>query len=259
MVLLLGSLLFYSYGSYRQPAHILLMIFSILINYLTGRLIDGKRNPRERRKWLAVGLIYNFTWLFLFKLPMTGWTLPIGISFYTFQMVSYLADVYWRRVRAEDSIVRLGVYLCMFPQLIAGPIVSYRKIASSLRKRKVTADGIEWGLRTFVIGLGMKVLLANQLGKLWNDVNTIGYESISTQLAWLGILGFSLQIYFDFYGYSLMAMGLGKLMGFQLPVNFKHPYMALTMTEFLENGISRWETGFGNMFIFPLAAAGREP
>lgn len=265
VVLLCGSMLFYSYGNMDRPAYILLMAASIVVNYFLGRLIGDSRNVRKKKKWLRWGLFYNFFWLFLFKyldfvleninallhgaglsvtIPMTGLVLPLGISFYTFQIVSYLVDVYWNRVPAEKSAVRLGTYLCMFPQLIAGPIVSYTDVSAELYKRKITLSAVEAGLRTFTIGLGMKVLLANQLGKLWNEVNAIGYESISTPLAWLGIVGFSLQIYFDFYGYSLMAIGIGKLLGFRLPDNFRHPYVALSMTDFWR----RWHITLGSWF-----------
>lgn len=264
-VLLCGSMLFYSYGNMDRPVYILLMACSIVVNYILGRLIAAGRTAGGRKKWLGVGLLYNFFWLFLFKyldfvveninallhgmgfemtLPMTELILPLGISFYTFQIVSYLVDVYWNKVSAEQSVVSLGTYLCMFPQLIAGPIVSYSDVASDLHRRSVTLPEVEEGFRTFTMGLGMKVLLANQLGKLWNEVNAIGYESISTPLAWLGIIAFSLQIYFDFYGYSLMAIGLGKLMGFHLPDNFRHPYVALSMTDFWR----RWHITLGSWF-----------
>lgn len=264
-ILLTGSLVFYSYGNLDKPAYILLMIFSIFLNYLFGKKLDAARHPFNRKLWLLAGLFYNFFWLFLFKyfdfvseninallhytgfsasIPLSGLVLPIGISFYTFQIVSYLVDVYWYKIKAEKSLVRLGTYLCMFPQLIAGPIVSYSEVAFSLRRRHITAIHIEKGLRSFTIGLGLKVLLANQLGKLWAEVNAIGYESISTPLAWLGIIAFSLQIYFDFYGYSLMAIGLGKLLGFSIPDNFHHPYIALSMTDFWR----RWHITLGRWF-----------
>lgn len=264
-VLLLGSLVFYSYGNLDRPIYIVLMIVSLWVTFRLGQRIEAAQKLPQRKKWLQLGLLYHFFWLFLFKyldfllenvnallaalglsvqLPLTGLVLPLGISFYTFQIAAYLADIYRRQIRAERSFVRLGVYLCMFPQLIAGPILSYRETAPFLTKRKVTARHIECGLRTFAMGLGMKVLLANQLGRLWNDVNAIGFESISTPLAWLGIAGFSLQIYFDFYGYSLMAIGLGELMGFQLPQNFRHPYVSLTMTDFWR----RWHITLGSWF-----------
>lgn len=264
-VLLCGSMLFYSYGNIDKPAYILLMAVSIVVNYILGRLIGKGKSIYGRKFWLIVGIFYNFFWLFLFKyldfvleninallvgtgvgeaIPLTGLVLPLGISFYTFQIVSYLIDVYWNRVPAEKSVIKLGTYLCMFPQLIAGPIVSYSNVADDLHRRKVAFADVEEGFRAFTIGLGMKVLLANQLGKLWNEVNAIGFESISTPLAWLGIIGFSLQIYFDFYGYSLMAIGLGRLLGFRLPVNFKHPYIALSMTDFWR----RWHITLGSWF-----------
>lgn len=265
LTLLGGSLVFYAYGTKDKPIYLLLMMISIAANFVIGEKIGTKGAGGRRRGWLLFGLIYNFGWLFLFKyldfmleninmlsvlarsekiLPLQNLVLPIGISFYTFQIVSYLFDVYRKEVRPEASVISLGTYLCMFPQLIAGPIVSYISVAAQLKRRKHSIRKIDEGLRIFTIGLGLKVLLANQLGKLWNDVNTIGYESISTPLAWLGLIGFSLQIYFDFYGYSLMAIGLGKLLGFSLPENFRQPYMALTMTDFWR----RWHMTLGTWF-----------
>jgi len=177
-------------------------------------------------------------------LPVFAPVLPVGISFYTFQAVSYLVDVYRKTVPYERSMVGFGMYISMFPQLIAGPIVTYSSMRAQIGRRKVTFRAIEDGLREFTIGLGFKVLLANRVGGLWTEVQTIGYESISTPLAWLGLLAFSLQIYFDFCGYSLMAKGLGTMMGFKLPNNFNHPYMSLSMTEFWR----RWHITLGSWF-----------
>lgn len=264
-VLLLGSILFYSYGNIDKPAFIFLMILSVWVNWRIGRKIEKESRECNRRKWLVWGIVYDFFWLFIFKyldfvlenvnvllqnagihlqLPMTELVLPLGISFYTFQIVSYLVDVYWKKIPAEGSFVRLGAYICMFPQLIAGPIVSYTEVSKSLRNREIKMMEIEQGAREFTIGLGLKVLLANQLGGLWKEVGAIGYESVSTPLAWLGIIAYSLQIYFDFYGYSLMAIGLGKVMGFRFPENFRHPYVALSMTEFWR----RWHITLGRWF-----------
>ncbi|MFW5669665.1 MAG: MBOAT family O-acyltransferase, partial [Acetivibrio ethanolgignens] len=170
--------------------------------------------------------------------------LPIGISFYTFQIASYLIDVYREKIRAEKSVITLGAYLCMFPQLIAGPIVTYSSVAAQLRNRKHTLKKLDDGLRLFTLGLGLKVLLANQIGRLWTDIGAVGYESISTPLAWMGIFAYSLQLYFDFYGYSLMAIGLGKLLGMNLPQNFNYPYMAVSMTDFWR----RWHITLGSWF-----------
>ena len=218
-----------------------------------------------RKRWLVCGIIYNLSWLIFFKysafiaqnvnlllgraeiplhLPVFAPVLPVGISFYTFQAVSYLVDVYRKTVPYERSIVGFGMYISMFPQLIAGPIVTYSSMRAQIGRRKVTFRAIEDGLREFTIGLGFKVLLANRIGGLWTEVQTIGYESISTPLAWLGLLAFSLQIYFDFCGYSLMAKGLGTMMGFKLPNNFNHPYMSLSMTEFWR----RWHITLGSWF-----------
>lgn len=259
LCILAGSLLFYFYGVKDQPLYMLLFLLSIVINFLIGRKAGG------RKGWLALGILYNFFWLFLFKyagfaaenlnrlagllglpgeLPVYEPILPIGISFYTFQAVSYLIDVYRKNVPFERSLINFGMYISMFPQLIAGPIVTYASIEKQIQKRKSSPELIETGLREFTIGLGLKVLIANQTGGLWKQVETIGFESISTPLAWLGLAAFSLQIYFDFYGYSLMAKGLGHILGFDFPDNFKEPYMSGSMTEFWR----RWHITLGSWF-----------
>lgn len=263
--LFIGSLVFYAYGALDNPLYILLMIGSILVNYLLGLAIQYFQ--QHRNLWLILGLIYNLGWLFVFKysyfifksfnqiiahiwpsstfqLPLVNLLLPIGISFYTFQILSYLIDVYKGTIKAELSLVNLGAYLCMFPQLIAGPIVIYSPVSEQLRYRKYRLSLFDNGLKDFAIGLGLKVLLANQIGNLWSDISAIGYDSISTPLAWMGIISFSLQIYFDFFGYSLMAVGLGKMLGFQLPQNFDHPYLSLSMTEFWR----KWHMTLGGWF-----------
>ena len=170
--------------------------------------------------------------------------LPVGISFYTFQAISYLADVYRKTAEYEPSFVNFAMYISMFPQLIAGPIVTYSSIKKEISRRSHSMRAVEEGLKTFTIGLGLKVLLANRLGGLWNEAGTVGYESISTPFAWLAITAFSLQIYFDFYGYSLMARGLGRIMGFTIPENFHDPYLSLSMTEFWR----RWHMTLGSWF-----------
>ncbi len=265
LCLFTGSVIFYSYGVITEPFYIVLILLSVLINFLAGCVI--KKYERFAKTAFILGVIYNFSWLFIFKyadffaqninnlidfisplskvsLPLTNLIMPIGISFYTFQMVSYLADVYRKKVEAETSIVRLGAYITMFPQLIAGPIVRFEDVAQSLKVRSYNLKNLAEGAKPFVMGLGLKVLLANQLGNLWQDVNTIGFESISTPLAWMGIIAYSMQIYFDFYGYSLMAMGLGKMLGFSLPENFNVPYISVTMTEFWR----RWHITLGSWF-----------
>ncbi|MFR5601131.1 MAG: MBOAT family O-acyltransferase [Lachnospiraceae bacterium] len=268
LCLFVGSLLFYSYGVKDQPVYLLLFLFSMGINFAIGKQIGRRRSRKRNNKkkmWLAAGLSYNFFWLFLFKysgflaenwnqlasgfglqarLPVFQPILPIGISFYTFQAVSYLIDVYRGSAARERSFIDFGMYISMFPQLIAGPIVTYASVEKQIKSRSSSWPMIEDGLREFTIGLGLKVLLANQVGGLWEKVEMIGFESISTPLAWMGLIAFSLQIYFDFYGYSLMAKGLGSVLGFRFPCNFAHPYMSTSMTEFWR----RWHITLGSWF-----------
>ncbi len=265
LCLFAGSLIFYFYGVKDQPLYFFLLILSIWVNYRIGILLGRRRKKEHRKKWLTAGIVFNLFWLFLFKysgffaenlnilltylgleplLPICRLPLPIGISFYTFQAISYLADVYRKDASYEPSFIDYGMYITMFPQLIAGPIVTYNSIRQQLHRRTCSLANFEEGLREFTLGLGFKVLLANQVGRLWSQVEAIGFESISTPLAWMGIIAFSLQIYFDFYGYSLMAKGLGQLMGFSLPDNFAHPYLSLSMTEFWR----RWHITLGSWF-----------
>lgn len=264
-ILFIFSLIFYTYGVLERPVYVVLMFVSVVINYVLGRSIGKYQDKKWGKVCLGLGIIYNFGQLFVFKyldfileninsllrlmeqereLPLTNLVLPIGISFYTFQITSYLVDVFKKKIEPEKSFLRLGTFLCMFPQLIAGPIVTYDEVADSLKNRKYNLKAIEEGMRIFTLGLGAKVLIANRVGGLWNQAAAIGYESISTPLAWMAIIAFSLQIYFDFFGYSLMAMGLGKMMGFQFPKNFDYPYLSSSMTEFWR----RWHMTLGRWF-----------
>ncbi len=264
--LLIGSIGFYVYGTIQQPLYILLFLLSSVANWLIGRLIG--RFPKRKKVWLTLGLLYDFGWLFVFKyagfffstaqsvidrfwplsgvqLPAVDLILPIGISFYTFQIVSYIVDVYRSKIEPERSIIRLSTFLYMFPQLIAGPIVTYPAVAQQLKQpAPIPPERINDGLREFTIGLGLKVLLANRIGGLWSDIADIGYDCISTPLAWMGVVAFALQIYLDFYGYSLMAIGLGRMLGFEFPQNFRHPYMSTSVTEFWR----RWHITLGSWF-----------
>ena len=265
LVIFIGSFVFYFYGVIENPAYVLLIFVSIVVNFLISQKLDQRNQQDVRKRWIIIGSVYNFGVLFIFKyldfvienlngvmkltgvnidLPYVELVLPIGISFYTFQISSYLFDVYRGKIPVERSMLKLGAYLCMFPQLIAGPIITYSQIREELSERKHSFHGWENGIREFTIGLALKVLIANRLGGLWNQVNAIGYESISTSLAWLGIIAFSFQIYFDFYGYSLMAKGLGEIMGFHFPDNFKNPYLSKSMTEFFR----RWHITLGSWF-----------
>ena len=265
LVIFIGSLIFYFYGVMEHPIYLLFIILSVLVNFFVSQGMDKRNRRRVRKRWLYAGIFYNFGMLFVFKyldfliencnrifglagmdfhLPYAELVLPIGISFYTFQISSYLIDVYRGNVPVERSILRLGTYLCMFPQLIAGPIITYSQVREQLMSRRHSFLAWEKGIREFTIGLALKVLIANRVGGLWTQVGTIGYESISTPLAWLGIVAFSMQIYFDFYGYSLMAKGLGTIMGFSFPDNFNEPYLSKSMTEFWR----RWHITLGSWF-----------
>ena len=257
LIIFAGSVVFYSVGV-KKPIYILLFLLTVLLNFIVGQFIEHSRHTKKL--WLIFGILFNFWWLIFFKywtfgteninhffrqsLTVKDIILPIGISFYTFQNVSYIIDVYRGKAKAEKNLINYGAYITMFPQLIAGPIVTFGHVSKELKNRAHTIQKVEDGLKTFTIGLGYKVLIANQIGGLWSDISMIGYESISSKLAWLGIFAYSFQLYFDFCGYSLMAIGLGKVMGFEIPRNFDHPYMSLTMTEFWR----RWHMTLGSWF-----------
>lgn len=258
VTLLSGSLIFYAFG---DPESLVLLMVSVMINYFFGLHLGGgascetdggqrkdKRRHRKlekkRKKLFVLALLFNIGLLVYFKCGM-GWTaLPLGISFYTFQILSYLIDVYQGVQKKETSFVALATYIVMFPQLLCGPIVDYREVRESLRDREFTAKGIQDGLKCFTMGLASKVLLADRIGLLWQEVQVTGFESISTPLAWLAAIAYSLKLYFDFYGYSLMAVGLGRMLGFELPVNFDNPYMAVSVRDFYR----RWHMTLGRWF-----------
>ncbi len=265
LVIFAGSLAFYGYGVKEEPGYFWLLLLSVLVNYLCGVRIGRSRTGGSAGVWLGAGLFYNVGLLVFFKytdflletgnqaasamglgevFPLLQLVLPVGISFYTFQSISYLVDVYRGETRYERSPIAFGAYLCMFPQLIAGPIVTHAKVRRQLRRKAVCRKNTEEGLREFTIGLGMKVLVANQMGRLWGQVEAIGVESISTPMAWLGLAAFSFQIYFDFYGYSRMARGLGLMLGFYFPDNFHDPYLSGSVTEFWR----RWHMTLGSWF-----------
>ncbi len=258
LVLLFFSIVFYAYGAMETPAYLWLILISVVINWLCGLFIG--RKDKLRKMWLILGLSWDFGCLFVFKytdfflrnlnvlpfvhLPLTNLVLPLGISFFTFQIASYLIDVYRGTVQAETSLINVGTYILLFPQLIAGPIVRFSDIQKELHSRTVRRQEFLEGLQLFIIGLGRKVLLANMLGGLWSDLDAIGYESISTRAAWMGIAAYSMQLYFDFSGYSQMAIGMGLMFGFHFPQNFNHPYLSCTMTEFWR----RWHMTLGRWF-----------
>ena len=225
-VLFAGSIVFYVYG---EAEHVVLLLMSVLVNYVIGRLMyPNAQEGRGKRQalLLCLALSYDFGMLFFFKYSGLAGSLPLGISFYTFQISAYVIDVYRGRVPAEKSVVNLGTYLTMFPQLIAGPIVNYEEVSASLKKRTITVRDFEQGVRILILGLASKVILADRIGLLWNNIRAVGFESISTPLAWLGAIAYSMELYFDFAGYSMMAIGLGKMLGFTIPVNFRFPYIS---------------------------------
>ncbi|MDH4142066.1 MAG: MBOAT family protein [Chloroflexota bacterium] len=254
-VLLAGSLFFYAWG---EPVYIVLMLVSITVNYGLALAIDRFRGtPRSRAALIgavaiSLGLLGYFKYAGFLMDTINGLLgtdfvspdlpLPIGISFYTFQIISYTVDVYRRDVPAQRSWVTLAMYISLFPQLIAGPIVRYKTIAAELTHRTPTLERFAEGAGRFTIGLAKKVIIANNIGLIWKD--TLLSSEPSVLLAWLGLTAFALQIYFDFSGYSDMAIGLGRILGFTFPENFDYPYVSQTVTEFWR----RWHMSLGQWF-----------
>lgn len=254
VVLIAGSLFFYAYG---EPKYLVLLLGSVVVNYFFGLYIGqstrqkGKDRKQKRRKCdrrrrflYLTALLFNIGILIFFKLGFSGAVLPLGISFYTFQILAYLTDVYRGEEKRESSVLAFATYITMFPQLISGPLVSYGALKNRIGKREYGLAGVQDGMKVFTVGLAFKVLLADRLGILWQEVQVTGFESISTALAWIAAIAYSLKIYFDFYGYSLMAIGLGRMLGFELPENFRNPYMAGTVREFYR----RWHITLGKWF-----------
>lgn len=239
-VLVLFSLLFYAWG---EPVYVLLMLACVAVNHRLGLCID-KAEDSPRKRWLAVGVTFNVAILALFKYAGI-WSLPIGISFYTFQSISYLVDVYRRQSPVQPKYKDLLLYISMFPQLIAGPIVRYDTVAREINERHVSADDLSEGMLRFVRGLGKKVIFANQFSEITTQLFTgVGFEQMTTPDAWLGLVAFALQIYFDFSGYSDMAIGIGRCLGFHFCENFNHPYCCTSITDFWR----RWHMSLGSFF-----------
>lgn len=260
--LLVLSLIFYSWG---EAKYFPVMIASIVVDYTASGLIESHRNNKLIcRLGLIYSVVFNLGMLGFFKytnffvgnlnalfglsLPTISFVLPLGISFYTFQTMSYTIDVYLSKVKAERNIIDFGAFVVLFPQLIAGPIVRYTDINRELKERQINLPQIQDGIKLFILGLGSKVLIANNVGALWTEIEAIGagkgFLSISTPLAWMAVFAYSLQIYFDFSGYSLMAIGLGKMLGFEFPKNFDFPYISRSFTEFWR----RWHMTLGSWF-----------
>lgn len=243
LVLFMFSLAFYAWG---EPVYIWLMIFSTAVDYVNGGLAGYfvARDKRNTAKvFVGLSVVINLTLLAVFKYA-GKFVLPIGISFYTFQSMSYTIDVYRGKAKAEKNPINFGAYISLFPQLIAGPIVRFSDIATQLRERTINLERIRYGVLRFVCGLGKKVLLANQAGEIFQTIANYKVSQMTTVSAWLGILAFMFQIYFDFSGYSDMAIGLMAVFGFEIPENFKYPYEAKSITEFWR----RWHISLGNWF-----------
>lgn len=257
-LLLLVSLIFYGWG---EPIYISIMIFSILVDYTHGLLIEKYRhNDKVARRFVVSSVVINLALLGFFKyfdffavnlsalpgihIEPLGLSLPIGISFYTFQTMSYTIDVYRKDAPIQKNIINFGTFVSLFPQLIAGPIVKYKDIAHDLNHRKESFDLFADGINRFVVGLGKKVMLANNAGLLFDVMRGAAGSELSVFGAWLGIFGYAFQIYFDFSGYSDMAIGLGKMFGFRFLDNFNYPYIANSITEFWR----RWHISLGTWF-----------
>lgn len=239
MWLLLASLFFYAWG---EPKYILIMLFSTFFDYTNGQLIRRWREHKLLpRLVLILSLVVNLGLLIFFK--YSSFPLPIGISFYTFQTLSYTIDVYRDKVKVQENIIDFGMYICLFPQLVAGPIVRYAEIEKEIKNRKTDIDLIWHGIFRFVIGLGKKVILANQIGSLWEELLQRA-SSLTVLEAWIGAFAFAFQIYFDFSGYSDMAIGLGEIFGFHFPENFNYPYLAKSITDFWR----RWHMTLSGWF-----------
>ena len=260
-LLLFGaSLIFYAWG---EPVYVVLILFSTILDYCLGRAVGHFKEIGEQKKAkLAVtgSVIVNLSLLGFFKyidfligmvntvtpldVDLMELALPIGISFYTFQTMSYTIDVYRGQAGVQKNFIAFGAYVSMFPQLIAGPIVRYHEVAEQMEHRETSADRFSEGVLRFVAGLGKKVLIANQIGAMWDEIASMSVDELTTATAWLGILAFTLQIYFDFSGYSDMAIGMGRMFGFTFPENFRHPYEAKSITEFWR----RWHITLGTWF-----------
>ncbi|MCB0376237.1 MAG: MBOAT family protein, partial [Sinomicrobium sp.] len=273
-LLLAASLVFYAWGGI---SFCLLLLGSILINYVIGLGIGTSRSTGRKKGWLVVGLVINLILLIIFKYTnfllenLNLWLppqsqihfkpipLPLGISFFTFQAISYLADVYQGRSEVQRKLPRLALFIALFPQLIAGPIVRYHDIAAQIRERRMSWGLFASGIERFIMGLSKKVLLANNFALVADEIFAVAPENLDTLSAWTGLLMYSLQIYFDFSGYSDMAIGLGRMFGFHIAENFNFPYIARSIREFWRRwhiSLSQW---FRDYLYIPLGGNRRGP
>ena len=267
-LLFVSGVLFYSWG---EPVYVWVMLVSTLIDYTAGRLMARTESRKKRFACLIVSVVMNLGLLFVFKyssfavgvfnsvfgteIPDPGLPLPIGISFFTFQSMSYTIDLYRGKISVQKSFVNFAAYVTCFPQIVAGPIVKYGDIASELEDRRVSVGDLSDGVTLFITGLAKKVLLANTIGEFWKEIKALDYSTLPALTAWIGIIAFGFQIYFDFSGYSDMAIGMGKMLGFNFPQNFNYPYMSKSVSEFWR----RWHITLGSWFkeyvYFPLGGS----
>ena len=260
LVLFISSLIFYAWG---EPVYVVLMLFSTVVDYVSGRMVGFYQDKDQRGKaklWVAISMVINLALLGFFKygdfvvnninhifgtsIQALNLGLPIGISFYTFQTMSYTIDVYRKEAEVQKNIISFGTYVTLFPQLIAGPIVRFQTIAKQLNERVHTLKQCSYGITRFMTGLGKKVLLANNIGLVWSEISKYEAGELSMLTAWIGIIAFAFQLYFDFSGYSDMAIGLGEIFGFRFLENFNYPYMSKSITEFWR----RWHISLGTWF-----------
>ena len=258
IVIFISGIIFFAWG---EPVYVLLMLFTTVVDYTAGRLMDKYDDrPKLRTVFLLMSviidlsllatfkyssfLIQNFNDLFGTQITDPKLPLPIGISFYTFQSMSYSIDMYMRNIKVQKSLINYISYVSLFPQIVAGPIVRYQDVANEIDHRTITTSKVSQGIGVFLLGLGKKVLIANNIGALWTTIKATDISQLSTLTAWLGILAFTFQIYFDFSGYSDMAVGLGKMLGCEFPQNFNYPYLSRSISEFWR----RWHITLGTWF-----------
>lgn len=258
VIILISGIIFYAWG---EPFYVIIMLFSTIVDYTAGIIMDKlDSNKRGRLICLIVSIVINLGLLCTFKYGsflitsvnnMLGANifdpklpLPIGISFFTFQSMSYTMDLYMRKIHVQKSIISFTSYVSLFPQIVAGPIVRYADVAAEIDNRTITYPAVASGISIFIRGLAKKMLIANNIGALWGIVKAMDYNTLPMATAWIGILAFTFQIYYDFSGYSDMAIGLGKMLGFNFPINFDHPYVSKSISEFWR----RWHITLGSWF-----------
>lgn len=267
--LLTASLVFFAWGG---VSYTLILILSIITNYTFGRLIHANLNDKLAKIWLGLGVGINLSLLVVFKyanfitanfnelftilqlpeIKNNSIALPIGISFYTFQAISYLVDIYRKEANVQKNILRLGLYISIFPHLIAGPILRYRDLSNQLHRRRITIEMFSYGIRRFITGLAKKVLIANTFAYIADEIFAISPADLSGLAAWLGIISYTFQIYFDFSGYSDMAIGLARMFGFIIPENFNFPYIASSIKDFWRRWHISLSTFFRDYLYIPL-------